>query len=287
MLLFFKRNKNIIAEGSIRLQITKGKYKKNMKINKHILTLSLLWLTISLSAYDAVGHRMVADIAYQNLSCKARSKVDKVLGKHGIIYAATWADEVRSDKKYAYSYQWHYQNLADNLTTSDFQNLLAHPKAEGEHLFFALDSLTTRLKKDKKDAEALKFLVHFVADLHQPMHLGRLTDLGGNKVDIKWFGKTTNIHSLWDSSLIENRKMSYSEFSKYLQDKFAPRKSEFKKYTLLQSVEAGYAVRTQIYAYDTTDTNSYHYMYFFAEQQDEMLYRGGIQLANILNAIYK
>ena len=257
-----------------------------MKIYKQILAFSFLCLSISLSAYDAVGHRIVADIAYQNLTNKALTQVDKVLGKHGIIYEATWADEVRSDKKYAYSYQWHYQNLKDGMTTADFQKLLDNPKAEGEHLFYALDTLTSRLKKDKNDAEALKFLVHFVGDLHQPMHLGRLEDLGGNKISINWFGKTINLHSLWDSYIIESNKMSYSEFSRYLQDKFEPKRSEFKKYSILQSIEAGYAIRTQIYAYDTTDTNNYHYVYFFANKQDEMLYRGGIQLANILNDIY-
>jgi hypothetical protein len=258
-----------------------------MKLNKHIFVLCLLAITISASAYDAVGHRIVANIAYQNLTDKARTQLDGILGKRGIVYEATWADEVRSDKKYDYSYQWHYQNLADSLKTADFKKLLDNPKSEGEHLFYALDMMQTRLKKDKKDVEALKFLVHFVGDLHQPMHLGRLTDKGGNGVEYNWFGKKTNIHATWDGLLIENQKMSYSEYSQYLQDKFAPQKAEVKKYSILQSVEAAYAVRTEIYGYDYSDTSNYHYAYRFGDKLDEMLYRGGIQLANILNAIYK
>lgn len=81
--------------------------------------------------------------------------------------------------------------------------------------------------------------------------------------------------------------MSYSEISQYLQDKYEPRKAEFKKQTVLQSIEVGYALRNQIYGYDYTDTNCYYYLYFFTHKQDEMLYRGGIQLANILNDIFK
>ena len=258
-----------------------------MKLNKHILALCLLALTITASAYDAVGHRIVADIAYQNLSDKARTQTDKILGKHGLVYFSTWADEVRSDKKYAYSYQWHYQDLDDNMTSEAIKNLLNNPKAEGEHLFFAIDSLTIQLKKDRNNVEALKFLVHLIGDLHQPMHLGRKDDMGGNKVSIQWFGKTINIHSLWDSYLIDYQKMSYSEFSQFLQDKFEPKKAEFKKQGILQSVEATYAVRNLIYKYDSSDTSPYHYAYFFANKRDEMLYRGGIQLANVLNAIYK
>jgi len=258
-----------------------------MKLNKQFFTLCLLAFTISASAYDAVGHRIIADIAYQNLTDKARIQVDKILGKRGIVYEATWADEVRSDNKYAYSYQWHYQDLDDNMTSAGIKKLLDNPKAEGEHLFFALDTLTIRLKKDKNDAEALKFLVHFVGDLHQPMHMGRKEDKGGNKVDFNWFGRKTNLHSVWDGGMIENQKMSYSEYSQYLQDKFEPQKAEFKKHNILQSVEASYAIRNMIYSYDTSDSNNYHYVYFFADKLDEMLYRGGIQLANILNAIYK
>ena len=258
-----------------------------MKINKLLLSICFLGITLSMSAYDAVGHRIIADIAYHNLTSKARSQVDKVLGVRGIVYEATWPDEIRSDSKYAYSYQWHFQDLDDNMTSAGIKTLMNNPKAEGEHLFFALDSLTTRLKKDKNDAEALKFLVHFVGDLHQPLHLGRKDDKGGNKVDMNWFGRKTNLHSVWDGALIESEKMSYSEFSRYLMDKYEPKKAEFKKYTLLQSVEAVYAVRNAIYSYDTSDTSNYHYVYFFADKRDEMLYRGGIQLANILNAIYK
>jgi len=258
-----------------------------MRFNRQILTLWLLTITFSLSAYDAVGHRIIADIAYQNLTEEARNQLDNILGKRGMVYEATWADEVRSDKKYDYSYQWHYQNLADSLSTVDFKKLLDNPNAEGEHLFFAIDQKQSRLKKDKSDAEALKFLIHFVGDLHQPMHLGRLGDQGGNRVDYTWFGKKTNLHATWDGFLIENQKMSYSEYSRYLQDKFEPQKDEFKKSSVLQSVEAAYAVRTQIYVYDYSDTNNYHYAYRFGDQLDEMLYRGGIQLANILNGIYK
>lgn len=250
------------------------------------LSILLLLITISTSAYDAVGHRIVADIAYNNLTPKAKKQADKVLGKHGIIYAATWADEVRSDNKYSHTYQWHYQNLNDNLSATDLEKLLNNPSAEGEHLFYAIDLLCKRLEKNWNDEEALKFLVHFVGDLHQPMHLGRLDDKGGNSIKTNWFGKTINLHSLWDSYVIEAKKMSYSEYSVFLQDKFESRKLELRKPTILQSVEAGYALRTKIYNYDNSDTNNYHYIYYFDKMQDEMLFRGGIQLANILNRLY-
>ena len=167
-----------------------------MKINKHFLTFCFLGLTLSISAYDAMGHRIVADIAYDNLTDKARQQVDKVLGKRGIVYDATWADEVRSDNKYKYSYQWHYQDLDDNMTTDGILKLMKNPKAEGEHLFFAIDTLTTRLKRDKNDAEALKFLVHFIGDETMPLHCSDDNDKGGNDKRVRFFSCFSEIANL-------------------------------------------------------------------------------------------
>lgn len=255
---------------------------------KTILILSLvLVLSANTWAWDAVGHRIIGEIAYQNLTKKAKKQCDKVLGERGIVYQATWADEVRSDPKYDYSYKWHYQNLRDNMTTADLENLLANPTSEGEHLFYALDILTERLKKNKNDEEALKFLVHFVGDLHQPMHLGRLEDLGGNKVSMKWFGRSTNLHAVWDGQITDSKNMSYTEYSQYLEDKYAPQLAAYKKYSVLESIAKGYEIRTNIYNYDDSKNNNYLYVYTFGKDVDEMLFRAGIQLANQLNAIYK
>jgi hypothetical protein len=118
------------------------------------------------------------------------------------------------------------------------------------------------------------------------MHLGRSDDKGGNRVEMNWFGKKTNIHAVWDSQITASKFMSYSEFSSYLQNKFRPKENSFKNCSILQSVEAVYAVRNSIYAYDMKNTNNYHYVYRFADDLDEMLFRGGMQLANVLNGIF-
>ena len=106
-----------------------------MKFKKNIVALGLLLISFSVSAYDAIGHRIIADIAYQHLSNKAKKQCDKLLGERGLIYEASWADEVRSDKNYDYSYKWHYQNLKDSMTSAELNTLLENPTNEGEHLF--------------------------------------------------------------------------------------------------------------------------------------------------------
>ena len=264
---------------------------KNKSYLTHLKVITILFFALFFSlntwAWDAVGHRIIGEIAYQNLTRKVRKQCDRVLGERGIVYQATWADEVRSDKKYDYSYQWHYQNLKDGMTTADLEKLLANPTSEGEHLFYALDILTERLKKNKNDEEALKFLVHFVGDMHQPMHMGRLDDLGGNKIDMNWFGKNTNLHAVWDGQITSSKNMSYTEYSNYLEDKYAPQLREYKKYSTMQSVEKAYEIRTKIYNYEDPKNSNYLYIYTFSKDVDEMLFRAGIQLANQLNAIYK
>lgn len=258
-----------------------------MNFKKGFLLMLISVISFSAMAYDAVGHRIIADIAYANLTAKAKKHCDKVLGKHGIIYASVWADEVRSDKQYDYSYKWHYQNLKDSLTMEQIDLLFKNPTAEGEHLFFAIEQMTQRLKKDKNDAEALKFLVHFMADLHQPMHLGRAEDLGANKIKVEWFGVSTNLHAVWDGRITEGNKMSYAECSRFLQDSFDKVKAQKRGESLLQSVYKVYQLRTEIYKYGVEDKNNYKYLYKFSLRNNEMLYSGGIQLAQRLNELFK
>ena len=254
---------------------------------KKTISLFLLFVSLSTYAYDNVGHRIVSEVAYRNMTKKARKQTDKVLGVKGIVYESSWADEVRSDDNYKYSYQWHYQNLKDGMTASDMKNLIDNPKSEGEHLFYAIGLMVDRLKKDKNDAEALKFLIHFVGDLHQPMHLGRAEDLGGNRVKMTWFGRNTNIHSIWDGQITDSRKMSYTEYANSVEDKFSADKKKFLAYDMLKSLLETYRVRNEIYAWDAENTNNYRYLYRFTDEIDLLLYRGGLYLSVILNDIYR
>lgn len=251
------------------------------------LSLFFLFVTLSTYAYDNVGHRIVSEVAYRNMTKKARRQTDKVLGVKGIVYESSWADEIRSDDNYKYSYQWHYQNLKDGMTDDEMKTLIANPKAEGEHLFYAIGVMIDRLKKDKNDAEALKFLIHFVGDLHQPMHLGRADDLGGNRVKMNWFGRSTNIHSVWDGQIADSRKMSYTEYADFVEDKYSADKKKLLAYDMLKSLQETYRVRNDIYAWDAGNTNNYHYLYRFSDDLDLLLYRGGLYLSVILNDIYR
>lgn len=252
---------------------------------KTLLFLFLLNLSLTAFAFGPIGHQVVADVAYNNLKRGTRKKVDKLLGKRGIIYESSWADEIKSDSKYAYSYDWHFQNLKTDMTKEELQYIYDRPKLEGEYLFYALDSLTTLLECGTKDEEALKYIVHLVGDMHQPLHMGRLEDRGGNDIYVPWFGRDVRLHQLWDTQMVEARRFSYSEYSRYLEDKYRKQKKQFKKESFFDALWATYQLQTEIYNYNYENLSAYNYIYHFGDDMDEQLYRAGIQLANLLNRI--
>ena len=256
-----------------------------MKQILYILLFALLPAAL-LQAYGPTGHRVIASIAQSELSSGARKKIDKILGTNGMIYTSTWADEVRSDPAYNYSSPWHYQNLNASMSPENIKNLWENPTSEGEHLFYAIQQMMERLKKDKKDTEALKFLIHFTGDMYQPMHLGRQADQGGNRVNFTWFGDKSNIHRLWDSQLIDHNDMSFTEFTRLLIDRYSPEKKKLKKATLTDDLHQSYQLCVRIYNYDNRDTNNYLYVYRFKNDLNLQLYKAGLRLAQFLESIY-
>ena len=118
-----------------------------------ILLIAFLAATFSVPAYGwgQKGHRIIAKIAYDNLSRKARKAVDKTLGEKGAIYWANWPDEIKSDTIYPDSYDWHFQDFDGGLSDSLVADALIHYPVEGGNMFRALDSLLAVLKAGKGD----------------------------------------------------------------------------------------------------------------------------------------
>lgn len=240
------------------------------------------------------GHRIIAKIAYDNLNGKARKAVDKTLGKQGMIYWANWPDEIKSDTIYAESIKdgWHYQDLAGGLSDSIVLDALVHYPTEGGKLFRALDSLTQELKMKNyklkiKDVHTLRFVVHIASDKYCPMHLAHMDDKGGNAVRMEWFKRNTNLHSVWDTKLIESQGYSYSEYAEKLELEYAWLKKDILAMSEQELLLHNYHFTESIYAYQQTwDGNTYHYIYRWRQPLEEQLYIAGIRLAKLLNSIY-
>lgn len=152
-------------------------------------------------AWGADGHRLIAEVAETQLSTSARAEVTRLLAiEPGATLASisTWADEVRSPS----TASWHYMNFprdAGCIYSTDRMCI------EGMCVVGAIERQGAVLASKAPDdarLKALKYVVHFVADVHQPLHAGFADDRGGNSHQLQAYGRGTNLHALWDSGLI-------------------------------------------------------------------------------------
>lgn len=241
-----------------------------------------------LLAWGQKGHRIVAQVAYDHLNKKTRKQVDAILGKRGMIYLSTWADEIKSDTIYPKSFTCHYQDLDGGLSDEAIVAMLTDYPEVGGDLFMAMDSIEAVLAKNKQCHDALAFYVHFYADRFCPMHVAHLDDKGGNGVKMKWFGQNTNLHSVWDGKIIDSKGFTYTEYAQYLHDVYGKQKKAVMQMTDEETLLQTYHLTDDIYTYHSTwNGNAYHYSYYWMDEMEWQLYTAGVKLAQALNAIYK
>ena len=133
----------------------------------------------------------------------------------------------------------------------------------------------------------MKLLVHLLGDLHQPLHTGRAEDRGGNTIKVKWFRGKTNLHSVWDTKMIESYNMTYSELSNNLDYFSKNQKEAIQKGTVIDWVNESREQAMIVYQSAKTDQNlSYRYMYDYFSTVKTQLKKGGLRLAKILNELF-
>ena len=179
-----------------------------------LLVLVLLFFTESALSWGNTGHRVVGEVAAHYLTPKAKKKVDEILQGEELADSTTWADYVKSNPAWDDYRSWHYVSIPDG--SSFFKS----KKSKHGDVVRGLKEMIKRLKSKKTSLKekraALRFFTHFVGDLHQPLHAGRKGDRGGNDIKVLWFGKQTNLHVVWDSSMIDHEKLSFSELARFI-----------------------------------------------------------------------
>jgi len=133
----------------------------------------------------------------------------------------------------------------------------------------------------------LKMLVHFIGDLHQPLHLGHAEDKGGNDFQVRWFNNGTNLHSLWDSKLIESYGMSYSELATNFGQVSKEQFKEISKGDLMDWVSEGQILAEKVYdSAEIGEKLSYRYQADYNQMVQNQLQKGGVRLAALLNELF-
>lgn len=259
-----------------------------MKI-KIFLILPFLFM-INSSKEDVVlwgknGHRATGKIAEKHLTKKTKKCIDKLLNGQSLAFVSTFADEIKSDRNFNKYYSWHYVNMDLDQTYEESEK---NPQGD---LVTGIDKCISVLNDKSKSEEDkifhLKMLVHFIGDLHQPMHIGRKEDKGGNSIQVQWFGRGSNLHRVWDENMIDDFKMSYTDLADNARDLSKKQIEAIEKGSVIDWVNEVHKITVDVYNSAKVGENlRYKYSYDHFDTVRTQLQKGGIRLAKVLNDIF-
>lgn len=240
-------------------------------------------------AWGPTGHQCIAQIAQDRLSPEALAAVTQLLGEQSLADVATWADEVRRQEGYEKSGPWHYMN-----PPADAEHVRRDQCPEEGCVLWAVDHFAQVLRDGtaplEQRREALRFLVHFVGDIHQPLHVGLAHDRGGNDVRVEFQGNFTNLHKLWDSGLIHANRPGWSAYAAELESHITPERAS--QWSTPLDAEAWADESHQlavsfVYSFPKEGTIDAFYSQQALGIIDARLAAAGVRLAALLNDIYR
>ena len=234
-------------------------------------------------AYGPEGHLIAGRAAEPLLCAAARREIGRLRPGEDLGEIGLWADRIRSDARYSDAAPWHYVNVSDAREL----DTLAHPP-EGDVLW-AIRHFAARLADVSlgtgERAEALAFLVHFVVDLHQPLHVGLAEDRGGNRILLRFRGETTNLHRFWDTHAIEARERSLGQYTRVVRQRAADLPRELRSDPFDWARE-GLALRPAVYAFGREGAEPPEtYIGFAARTTEDRLVLAARRLASMLDSL--
>lgn len=252
----------------------------------------LVAFTSQARAWSNAGHEIVADIAERYLAPQTRSAVAGLLqpGEH-LRDVANWADTYR--ERCANTGPWHYVNIP--LAADSFEP--ARDCREPRSCVIAATDRALAILADPGSpaddrSAALRFVVHFIGDLHQPLHSGDRADRGGNDLHVWFFGEETNLHGVWDYALIASRRSSVADYVAKLTQSPRAGASHWSRGTVADwAIESQRAAR-RAYSNLPRPTGSERielgpkYVAAVLPIVDAQLFRAGVRLAAALDAAF-
>jgi len=255
-------------------------------MKKFAVIFTLLLTAAQAFGWSQKGHDVVAYIAETNLSQAAADSVARILKGKSPVYWANWLDNASHTSKYSYTKTWHYKNIDAGTIYKD-----SKINEKGDVVTAIREQisiLSSPVSTDEQKELAMKILIHIVGDLHQPMHMGHLKDLGGNKIPVKFFDRKTNLHKIWDGSIMNSgHSWSYTEWANQL-DRLSDEEEAIESAGNVDDwALQTYDIAKRVYNYFPKGTKvSYNHVATWTPVIEQQLLRGGLRLARILNAIY-
>lgn len=261
-----------------------------MRFTKLAFIVLFFYLPIQSFAWGQLGHRIVGQIADSYLTAKTRAEIKKILGDESIAIASNWADFIKSDTSLKYLSPWHYADFPKGLNYDQFKNELKEDTTADAYT--KLNFLIAQLKKKSLPLDTkkmyLRLLIHIVGDIHQPLHVSPEGTEGGNTVKVNWLGQSTNLHSVWDSYLIEFQQLSYTEYTNAINHTTLAERKNLQAQPMSQWMFDSYTLSQKLLT-ELKDPNpklSYLYNFQHIQTLNDQLVKGGVHLAGVLNAIF-
>ena len=256
-----------------------------MKTNKlqrrlFILLLVVTWLGVipaTAYAWGPKGHQIIARIAGPRLSPRARKAVNELLNGQSLEVASNWAAQQKSSKSHFVLIPWDSNSYERDKYCSDKDCLIEKIREYRSVLENPRDSRLDR-------ANALKYLLHLVGDLHQPFHC---TDKDGKTIDVTFEKRPSNLFNVWESGLIEKPKMTAEDYVREIENNGG---SQQKGYNVSRGTVIDWALESHSIARTVyVNRGEMHDDYYWKNKDilNQQLYRAGVRLANILNDIFR
>lgn len=251
-----------------------------------LLNVMMVSLGLSAMGWGQKGHDVTAYIAEQHLTPTTKAAVEEIFGGKSIVYWSNWLDNASHTPEYAYTSTWHYKNIDQGVR---YEEAPANPAGDAVTAIKAqIETLTNANATDEQKSLALKILVHVTGDLHQPMHVGHATDLGGNRITVKYFGRDNKLHSIWDGSIVESaHKWSYTEWQQQIDRADEKTRAAIISGTIDDWAKETMAIAAEVYKEMPSGANvSYNEVARWTPVVEEQFLRGGLRLAHLLNKIF-
>jgi hypothetical protein len=246
-----------------------------------LLTFLTIFQTTTSFAWGKRGHALVAEVAFNYLDPATRKVLTEYLDGMTIQDAANWMDEIKSDKTYDYLRKLHYINAerGQKITLNNEENIIGALTKTIEELknYKALTKPEVKIK--------LCILFHLIGDLHQPLHVGYGEDKGGNNYQINFYGRGTNLHSFYDSGIIEYKNLTLPQCLKaktYTKEELA----QIEKIDVVEWANQSRSFLPTIYKTNGAKINDSYVNENYIIIQ-EQIQKAGIRLASVLKDIFK
>jgi hypothetical protein len=230
------------------------------------------------------GHRAIATIAQKHLTSNTAYVVSAYLKGEAMADVSTWADENRNPK----TAPWHYLNLPLGLTHEAFIKAVSQ---SDNNVYSAILKMEASLRDKNVSAEekneALKYLIHLIGDAHQPMHVSRKEDKGGNTIQLRFDNKGTNLHSLWDGRLINHEGLSEADIVKNYNVATVAQIKQWQSDSPMEWLWESYQISSELYKFakpGQTIDDAYYQKYIQVTRK--RIDQAGIRLAGELNKLF-